>query len=509
MSRLLHILLFIILPLTAVAQNNQSEFEEFLKEAQGEFDSYEKQINHEFVETLRQQWEEFEVFSGERRPEMPKPKEAPVAQVGAPVISEVIQGTPAPVENSLGRVALRLFDRWLTWKLNAKKQDKSAMVARTIVDKSEKSTMAQGPQPIKKMVSFYNVPVSVDVPSSYTDYKMSDIKEGDVADFWSFLTKSDYEYVVKQIAVYANRMGLDGWSLFKLVEIVSDGVFSRMNRADEGEVFKVFLANQLGLDVKIGRADNNLISMISIGQKVYEWLYIKNGEKRYYIRKKNGDQIKSLYTYNQVIKHPLTQVNLLTSVPNPLSPPAALDTTIFKSKVLGCDIAIPMDTNLCHFYAEFPQVRSDIPAMLNISEHISKPLYDAIHPKVQGMSQYDAVDFIMKFMHHDFEYATDDEQFGHEKPFFYEEDFLYPYNDCEDRSILFSRIVRDVLGMDVVLLHYPGHIATAVAFDEDITGCYVVVDNKRYFVCDPTYINAPPGLPQPAYKKVKCQIYRI
>lgn len=46
--------------------------------------------------------------------------------------------------------------------------------------------------------------------------------------------------------------------------------------------------------------------------------------------------------------------------------------------------------------------------------------------------------------------------------------YYYPYSDCEDRSILFARLVKDLLGLDVVLLYYPAHIATAVCFKGEV-----------------------------------------
>ena len=34
--------------------------------------------------------------------------------------------------------------------------------------------------------------------------------------------------------------------------------------------------------------------------------------------------------------------------------------------------------------------------------------------------------------------------------------------NCEDRAILFTRIVRDLLGLKCILIYYPGHLASAV-----------------------------------------------
>ena len=44
---------------------------------------------------------------------------------------------------------------------------------------------------------------------------------------------------------------------------------------------------------------------------------------------------------------------------------------------------------------------------------------------------------------------------------------------------------------------HPGHLATAVGFNEDVAGDYLMVNGKKYVVCDPTYINARVGMTMP------------
>ena len=46
----------------------------------------------------------------------------------------------------------------------------------------------------------------------------------------------------------------------------------------------------------------------------------------------------------------------------------------------------------------------------------------------------------------------------------------------------------------MVLLYYPNHLATAVCFNGQVEGDYLLYNGKRYTVCDPTYIHAPVGL---------------
>ena len=89
-------------------------------------------------------------------------------------------------------------------------------------------------------------------------------------------------------------------------------------------------------------------------------------------------------------------------------------------------------------------------------------MYPKLTQQIKGKSQKDAANILIDFVQTAFEYQTDDVQFGYERPLFADETFFYPYSDCEDRSILFAHLVKDLLGLDVVLLYYPGHLATAV-----------------------------------------------
>jgi hypothetical protein len=98
---------------------------------------------------------------------------------------------------------------------------------------------------------------------------------------------------------------------------------------------------------------------------------------------------------------------------------------------------------------------------------------------------------------------------GHDRAFFAQETLYYPYCDCEDRAILFSRLVRDLVGLDVVLLYYPGHLAAAVGFNNDERGDYLTYKNRKYVVCDPTYINAGVGRTMPGMNNQEAQVIAL
>jgi hypothetical protein len=45
-----------------------------------------------------------------------------------------------------------------------------------------------------------------------------------------------------------------------------------------------------------------------------------------------------------------------------------------------------------------------------------------------------------------------------------------------------------------VLIYYPNHLASAVCFNEEITGDYVQLGKDRYMIRDPTNYVAAPGV---------------
>ena len=118
---------------------------------------------------------------------------------------------------------------------------------------------------------------------------------------------------------------------------------------------------------------------------------------------------------------------------------------------------------------------------------------------LQGHSEEVAVNRLLNFVQNAFEYQTDEQQFNTENYLFPLETLHYAASDCEDRAALFSLLVHDLLGLPVVLLDYPGHVAAAVEFTGQVKGDAVVYNGRQYTVTDPTYINARAGMTMPQF----------
>ena len=167
--------------------------------------------------------------------------------------------------------------------------------------------------------------------------------------------------------------------------------------------------------------------------------------------------------------------------------------------------SVRLNKNLINFYDTYPtstlnhdfMTRWAMYANAPMAEEVTKDLYPQMKAKLKGLSNLEAMERLLNWVQTGFVYKYDNEVWGDDRAFFGEETLFYPYCGCEDRSILLSHLVRELLGLDTVLIYYPGHLAMAVDLAEASDGDYVQLDGRRFTVCDPTYIGARVGKTMP------------
>lgn len=136
-------------------------------------------------------------------------------------------------------------------------------------------------------------------------------------------------------------------------------------------------------------------------------------------------------------------------------------------------------------------------AQTPLDDDVRTQVYPQLETVIKGMSKPMAVGRLLNLLQTGLKYEYDNKVWGRDRAFFAEETLYYPYCDCEDRAILLSRLIKDLLGLQTILVYYPGHLAMAVAFNEYVNGDYISYQGKRFVICDPTYIGAPIGKTMP------------
>ena len=267
---------------------------------------------------------------------------------------------------------------------------------------------------------------------------------------------------------------------------------------------QMFLLCQSGYKVKNGRTENQLLLMISTDCIVYGFPYLTIDNEKYFIINTPKLSQQEIYTYKKDFSASTQTIHMHIQDKQTWS--STLFSRTLEAKRYPVKVTVNLNQDLIDFYKEYPQCEFTVYACALVSDEVASSILPPLQDAIQGKTETDAANILLNFVQTAFLYQTDHEQFGYEKPFFVEETFYYPYCDCEDRAVLYAYLVKELLGLDIVLLNYPQHLATAVLFNEPINGDFVNVSGKRYTVCDPTYINAPIGKAMPQFKDAKVKV---
>lgn len=468
---------FIILLLCSssmMAQNTNSDYQAFRKGVLGSYDSFRKTVLEDYAEYLQGVWDEYEQFRGIKRDKEPKPSIAPKADVkpqdvtpvqSVPELKPTIQPTPALTDSPIQ------------------------------VKPITRNTLPN------MYFSFYGMKLSTVLCHAQT---IVDIEHQAIAKAWdAYRQDRVMKDVIRSLQSLAIAYGLNDWFTFELVRNYTEAICK--NTASK-IVLQHFLLVNMGYDVRLASCGDQLLLLVPFKQQVYERSYLViDGKKYYAFYDDSTSKIQNAGVYT-------------CRLPNETDKGRNIDLTIrggnigiktgltHKFSMSDGKISLQgsVDAGTMEAIRRYPQ--TDIPfyAMSTIDSNLHQSLLAQVNEQIRGCSEREAVGRILHFVQYAFNYATDGEQHGYEKPYFVEENFYYPKNDCEDRAILFAFLVRNLLGLDVHLVQYPGHECTAVNFTtSQMNGDGYMYRGKAFYICDPTFIGASIGQCMPDYRNLK------
>ena len=184
--------------------------------------------------------------------------------------------------------------------------------------------------------------------------------------------------------------------------------------------------------------------------------------------------------------------------------------TISSKKYPDLQLNVKPNKNMMAFYDSYPRSYINNPYNIYLmyadapfSPEVESQIYPMLRKKLEGLSDYEKVSRILDLLQTGLKYGLDNEVWGVEdRIFFPEETISYPLCDCEDHAILFTRLVRDLVGLECCLVLHPQvHMAAAVHFNEELPNVLNLIDSntgKKYTYCEPTYSwSVPIGVKYP------------
>jgi hypothetical protein len=483
--RLLSLMICLLLVQTSYAEN---DYDRWLKRTQRDFKNYVEASDRDFADYLKANWQAIGMEPPQLRDQTPKPRnlpEAPKQEEAADLDTPPVQLAPLPAPG--------------------KPVASSSSDDDFINDSSNDSS--NGP-----MVSFdfFGHKLNIACPSLYSDgYRGTPTANG-IADYWEKLSEVDYKPLLAQINSEAKRLRLNDWGKILLIQHLA----SSINRDNNSQaLLSWYLSVRAGFDARVA-FNQNIYLLLPSSRPLYGITFFTLNKRPYYALGYAADgrydpPRGKVFTYD--CQHESGQQTLNFDTPSAFAAAGNPErhNLVFSFNNQQYDLHLNLLRNTAAYYQLYPQLDLDYYLQAGMPDNISRELLSQLKPLLQGKTEQQAVNLLLRFTQTAFEYETDRQQFGYENYLFPAETLFYRYSDCEDRAILFAWLTRHLLNLDVALVTWPGHVAAAVAFHGDVAGAAWSIGDKRYVVADPTYINANAGLVMPEFAGIKPELHTL
>ena len=493
----------------------QHEFEEFTKEVRDDYEAFRAEVNQQYAEFMAEAWKTF----GIKQP-IPQPKEIKGKPMVIPrydqklkletrpiKIDSVVPPTfptpqPLPIEPIVQDEEVTTVEPLplpfsisginpIDMPIEVPQQDLLNHSAITLLD-------VNVDKPVGHEIFFYGTKVYVRFDEACA-FRCSSLTERSIAELWKQLSGEAYNNTIADCLNIRKQLQLSDWAYLMLLECVGEALMGK--GTNEATMLTAYIYCQSGYKARIGKTPSKIVLLFASRHVIYKHDYFDIDGEFFYPLHCNESQLSICtlpFPEEQSLSLVLTQEQIL-AIDN--TPTRKLEAS--AAPTMYAEISV--NRNLIEFFDNYPtseiggnmMSRWAMYANTPMASDVREALYPMLQKQLQGLTQYEAAGKLLNFVQRAFVYEYDDKVWGYDRAFFAEETLFYPYADCEDRSILFSRLVRDLLGLKVALIYYPGHLATAVHFKDEVKGDYLQIDEKKFVVCDPTYIGAPVGRTMP------------
>ncbi len=499
-------------------------YEEYLKAQQQAFSAYKEERDKAFSDFLNKEWKAYKEAQGykayeEKKPlalpkAPPKQKQTPPKRVTKVEEPKKIPRPPHPPKKEIKPVPEPKKE-----VKNLVIKPKEVVPPPVVVPKESTPKVVAVPPVVKEKerpkqytkivippenqrlkslyLKFFGVDVQVHYDPSILFSVSSRIDKSDIADSWDHLAQSDYEATIKELNTISDTLQLNDWARYLLIKKVASGIYHKEN---EAKIFSWFALLKMGYDAHVAYQSQRVVLLLPIEGDLYNTIYYTLNNKKYYaIDYYAKGKIGSIMTYDNTYEGANAGIDFaVTELPR-FADVKAQKRLLFQMDNKPREVQLSYNTNLMNFFQTYPQVAYTNYFSSPESILLQESIKTSFTPLLEGKSQEESIDIILNFVQNAFKYQVDNKQFNQEKVMFPSETLFYPYSDCEDRAILFTYMVKTLLGIDIVGVKYPNHMATAVKVDEQLKGEYVYAGKRSYLVADPTYINASVGMSMPQF----------
>lgn len=328
--------------------------------------------------------------------------------------------------------------------------------------------------------------------------KLEGTSEKAVASAWAELATFPFDNLLRDLSRVREVLKMSDWSLVGAVDRVSEALYGTQD-SSEAVLFQAYVLNRFGFLLSLGRSeDGALHRLLSVDMSLIGYPAYTIEGRDYYLFAKSAGKGLSTVRLGLNGERPL---HIMMNTDELFYSDYSEKRRYVSKKYPEISVEVASDRRRMAHYNSYPDYFSDgdvktsfyYHAMIPLSSEVRDMVYPGLREIIKGKTELEAVNMLLNFVQTAFNYEYDNVMWGKERYLYADEIWYYNFSDCEDRSILFSRLVRDLVGLKVALVYWPGHLSCAVRFSSPVSGTYFTVDGDSYVSCDPTFIGAGVG----------------
>lgn len=366
---------------------------------------------------------------------------------------------------------------------------------------------------------FYGTEMLVDMGRLRDELHLPKATPSAVSKAWTLCSETRYISLIQDCLSLKREYHLGDWAYLQMIKALAEEAFGK--DSNESIFLTAYVYCQSGYRIRLGNDGDKLLMLFTTHHQIYRRPVWTMGNQDFYSLQ-SSQTLCPIHACDKAINAQEQPLSLW------MKEPLKLDDISFKQRIIKSDkypnvkMEVKVNENLIRYYNDYPnsQLGADvltrwaIYADTPMNEDVKRQIYPALQEQLKGLPEDEQVCRLLSLIQprdttfgdnpwQSLVYGYDDVCWGGDRAFFPEETLYYPFSDCEDHAILFSRLVRDLIGLKVLLVYYKapesvgGHLAAAVHFNQTPSmgnGDALRYDGEIYHICDPTNWDPRPGV---------------
>lgn len=358
---------------------------------------------------------------------------------------------------------------------------------------------------VKGVFTFYGQTINISYDKLMVITKIRSVSEDSISVFWNSFARSNSNHLVDQLMRYRDLLGLGDWGYFRLVKAAAEHICR--NDQLNTDLMTWALMIRSGYDVRMAFNQNITTVLFPSENIIYYRKFITIGQKRFYLDREMDSQL--LVTYQNPFPDTERKIDLRFYKSLNFKGNLMMRKYLYPWNNENYEFTLRFNPEVIRFYRDYPQTDPSIYFGAPLTSTLKEDLLGQFYPIVSKMGKTEAVVFLQQFLQQGFNFVSVNQENEGAKVRFAEESVASKSGDDRSKSVLFSWLVRVLLQLPVVGVHFPGYYSLAISFDEPMEGDYYYWNSEKYCLTDPTFQNAPIGVLMPELSGLTAQLVGI